>query len=121
MAKLDHLGLFVADVGACRDWYTSVIGMIVEFESADPPAIGLQDDNDFTLILSPAAPEKSSCSIFFQVDNVMKTYDDLHSRGIEFLHQPQNNAWGFGAELLDPDGRLVGLWDEKSMKEHAEQ
>ena len=25
--------------------------------------------------------------------------------------------WGSGAELKDPDGYLVRLWDERSMKE----
>jgi hypothetical protein len=29
------------------------------------------------------------------------------------------NDWGYGAELTDPDGRLVGLWDEASMAAHS--
>jgi len=26
--------------------------------------------------------------------------------------------WGYGAELIDPDGYLIRLWDERSMKAH---
>jgi hypothetical protein len=31
--------------------------------------------------------------------------------------RPQKLFWGYGAELTDPDGYLVRLWDEQSMKE----
>jgi hypothetical protein len=30
---------------------------------------------------------------------------------------PSKAFWGYGAELRDPDGYLVHLWDEKSMEE----
>lgn len=45
-------------------------------------------------------------------------YRELSSRGVAFLYAPQVNDWGYGAGLLDPDSRLVGLWDETSMREH---
>ena len=28
--------------------------------------------------------------------------------------------WGYGAELRDPDGYSLRLWDQKSMKEKGE-
>jgi hypothetical protein len=28
-----------------------------------------------------------------------------------------NPIWGYGVELVDPDGYLVRLWDEVSMRE----
>jgi hypothetical protein len=31
--------------------------------------------------------------------------------------QPQKLFWGYGAELRDPDGYLIRLWDELSMHE----
>jgi hypothetical protein len=34
-----------------------------------------------------------------------------------FVAQPQKLFWGFGAELRDPDGYLIRLWDEISMRE----
>jgi hypothetical protein len=32
-------------------------------------------------------------------------------------HAPQKLFWGYGAELRDPDGYLVMVWDEVSMRE----
>jgi hypothetical protein len=39
--------------------------------------------------------------------------------GLFFEKPPQKLYWGFGAELRTPDGYLVHLWDEKSMRERA--
>jgi hypothetical protein len=41
------------------------------------------------------------------------------ARGIEFAHPPQKVFWGFGAELVDPDGYRIRLWDAQSMKDKA--
>ena len=116
--RLDHLGLDVRDLGAARDWYTSVLGLEVEFEIADPPVAGLKDGGDFTLILRQGPGTGSPCSLFFQVDDVAAAHRELTERGVEFRSGPQANDWGYGAELLDPDSRLVGLWDEASMGAH---
>ena len=117
MPKLDHLALRVGDVKRTRDWYTSVLGMFVEFEGVDPPVAGLKDQADFTVILTEERPP-TDCSLYFQVDDVGATYREMVTRGIEFRYPPQANAWGYGAGLSDPDGRLVGLWDEASMQAH---
>lgn len=120
MPRLDHVALYAEDVGRSRDWYASVLGLVVEFDQADPPVAGLKDDAELTLILSKGrAP--SDCSLYFQVDDVEAAHRELSARGVEFLYGPQINDWGYGAGLLDPDGRLVGLWDETSMQEHLSE
>ena len=45
-------------------------------------------------------------------------YEEMVARGVTFLYPPQANDWGYGAALLDPDSRLVGLWDQESMARH---
>ena len=120
MPRLDHVVLYADDVGRSRDWYASVLGLDVEFDRDDPPVVGLKDDAELTLILVKGkAP--SDCSLFFQVDDVETAHRELSSRGVGFLYGPQVNDWGYGAALLDPDSRLIGLWDETSMREHTSQ
>jgi len=56
-------------------------------------------------------------ALWFQVDDVDATYAAWSARSVCFTHGPQKNFWGYGPELADPDGYLVRLWDETSMKE----
>jgi uncharacterized glyoxalase superfamily protein PhnB len=54
------------------------------------------------------------------VDDVDRLYQSLADRGVAFVCAPQPNPWGYGAELLDPDGHAVRLWDEGSMNRQAD-
>ena len=56
-------------------------------------------------------------ALWFQVDDVDKTFAEWTARGVAFAHPPQKNFWGHGPELVDPDGYIVRLWDERTMKE----
>jgi predicted enzyme related to lactoylglutathione lyase len=51
------------------------------------------------------------------VDDVDAKSAELASRGARFVHPPQKVYRGYGAELVDPDGYRLRLWDEVSMKE----
>jgi uncharacterized glyoxalase superfamily protein PhnB len=51
------------------------------------------------------------------VGDVDATFAEWSARGVEFSHAPQKTYWGYGAELKDPDGYLIRLWDERSMKQ----
>lgn len=119
MIRLDHLSIPVRQCSISREWYTKNFGLEVEFEVPERKTIALRDDADLTLFLyEPDDGHVSpSCTLTFQVDNVDAKYEELSKRGVLFEKSPQKLFWGYGAELRDPDGYLVYLWDEKSMRE----
>ena len=119
MAKLDHLGIFVRDVHRSQDWYMRNLGLRVEFEIPHLKAVALQDESGFTIFIGERSGEEiaPSCVLTFQVNDVETKHRVLSASGVEFKHAPQKLPWGYGAELYDPDGYLVCLWDERSMKE----
>jgi catechol 2,3-dioxygenase-like lactoylglutathione lyase family enzyme len=119
-AYLDHLTVFVSDLGRSREWYISCLDLKVEFEIPAHQSIALQDSGGFTLFLEQHAAEecRPSCVITFRVDDVDVAYETLVVKGFRFEHQPQKLFWGYGAELRDPDGHLIRLWDEISMRGH---
>jgi catechol 2,3-dioxygenase-like lactoylglutathione lyase family enzyme len=119
MAKLDHLGIFVRDVRRSREWYTKNLGLTVEFEIPNLNAVALQDEDGFTIFVGEKTgdPITPSCVLTFQVADVEAKYRELSTNGVEFKHSPQKLSWGYGAELNDPDGYLVCLWDERTMRE----
>jgi uncharacterized glyoxalase superfamily protein PhnB len=56
-------------------------------------------------------------SFTIQVDDVEAKHDALAAAGVPFVHPPMKVFWGYGAELRDPDGYRLRLWDQKSMQE----
>jgi catechol 2,3-dioxygenase-like lactoylglutathione lyase family enzyme len=118
--KLDHLRIPVTDLVRSRDWYVRVLGLKIEFEVPERRTVALQDEGGFTIFLqeasAPVAPQP--CALWFQVADVEATFAEWSARGVEFVHGPRKSYWGYGVELADPDGYLMRLWDERSMKAH---
>jgi catechol 2,3-dioxygenase-like lactoylglutathione lyase family enzyme len=118
MIKFDHLRIPVSDLARSRDWYIRTLGLKVEFEVPDRQTVALQDTEGFTIFLqevrSPVVPNQSA--LWFQVPDVDTTFRDWSARGVQFTHSPRKSYWGYGAELADPDGYLIRLWDEQSMQ-----
>jgi predicted enzyme related to lactoylglutathione lyase len=115
----DHLRIPVSDLARSREWYTRTLGLTVEFEVPDRQTVALQDTGGFTIFLQavPSAVAPNGCALWFQVADVDATYAAWSARGVAFAHAPRKSYWGYGAELADPDGYLIRLWDEQSMKE----
>jgi catechol 2,3-dioxygenase-like lactoylglutathione lyase family enzyme len=119
MMKFDYLNLPVSNLDQSRDWYISTLGLEVEFEVADRRTVALQDGEGFAIFLqeSESPVTAGGTALWFQVDDVDATHAEWSKRAVAFVHGPQKAFWGYGAELHDPDGYIVRLWDARSMKE----
>ena len=120
MVRLDHLSLPVADWRKSRDWYKDRLGFEVEFEIPERKTAAMRDDADLTIFLYQG--EVAACpgiSFTIQVDDVEAMHHKLRAAGIAFDHPPMKVFWGYGAELCDPDGYRLRLWDQTSMQEKA--
>jgi catechol 2,3-dioxygenase-like lactoylglutathione lyase family enzyme len=116
VVRLDHVSLPVRDWQSARDWYKRHLGFEVEFEIPDRKTAAMRDSSDLTVFLYEG--EVAACpgiSFTIQVDDVETTHRQLAGAGIPFVHPPKKVFWGYGAELHDPDGYTLRLWDEKSM------
>ena len=118
MPRLDHLSLPVRDWRKSRDWYKDHLGFEVEFEIPDRKTAAMRDDADLTIFLYEG--EVVNCpgiSFTVQVNDVEARHNMLVAAGLSFVHPPMKVFWGYGAELCDPNGYRLRLWDQKSMKE----
>jgi catechol 2,3-dioxygenase-like lactoylglutathione lyase family enzyme len=117
MVKFGHVNLPVADPKRSRDWYVNNFGFEVEFDRGE--IIAIRDNADLTIFLY-APKEKIAdvkCGFALEVDDAEAKYRELTARGVKFEKPPGKYFWGYGAELRDPDGYNVSVWDEKSMRE----
>jgi catechol 2,3-dioxygenase-like lactoylglutathione lyase family enzyme len=118
MPRLDHLSLPVRDWRKSRDWYKDQLGFEVEFEIPDRETAAMRDDADLTIFLYEGnVVDCPGISFTIQVDDVEAKHDLLAAASVPFVHPPMKVFWGYGAELCDPDGYRLRLWDQRSMKE----
>ena len=118
MPRLDHISLAVKDWRVSRDWWRDKLGFQVEFELAHPGVAAMRDDADLTVFLGQAddVTVPAGLVLTVQVADVETRHAALKAAGVAFEHGPQKVFWGYGAELLDPDGYRLRLWDEATMK-----
>ena len=115
MARISHLVLPVSDLSKSSDWYVGKLGLKVERERDG--VVGIKDESGLTIFLlktsGSLAGQKITLTI--QVDDVDRKHEELASIGVEFVSPPKLQFWGYGAEVLDPDGYSNHLWDEVTM------
>ena len=115
MAKVSHIVLPVSDVPRSREWYVNKLGFTLERELEQ--AVGIKDESGLTIFLvkatDPLAGQKITLTI--QIGNVDSKHHELTNVGVSFVSPPRRQFWGYGAEVLDPDGYMNHLWDEVTM------
>ena len=121
MVKVSHVVLPVADPSKSRDWYVNNLGFELEFEREDVAAV--KDTAGLTIFLQKSAGNSGGerITLTIQVENVDAKYKELSDNGVEFASAPKRQFWGYGAEVLDPDGYINHLWDEVSMREMTKE
>ena len=115
MAKVSHIVLPVSDVLRSREWYVNKLGFTIERELEQ--AVGIKDQSGLTIFLlktgDPLTGPKITLTI--QVGDVDLKHQELATVGVTFVSPPKRQFWGYGAEVLDPDGYMNHLWDEATM------
>jgi lactoylglutathione lyase len=73
-------------------------------------------DNGLILVLSPRQEERARASnklptsnVFFYCDDVVETYDELRSRGVEFPQPPVELSFGWWSMFQDQEGNRFAL------------
>ena len=116
MARVSHLVLPVADLQRSRDWYVGKLGFTVEREQEG--VVGIKDAAGLTVFLWGGARRLAGqkITLTIEVDDVDAKFRELQSGGVKFVSPPKVQFWGYGAEVLDPDGYMNHLWDSVTMK-----
>jgi catechol 2,3-dioxygenase-like lactoylglutathione lyase family enzyme len=115
MAKISHMVLPVSDLQRSRDWYVNKLGFALDREQEG--VIGIKDQSGLTFFLQQSAANLAGqkITLTIQVDSVDNKYEELARSGVSFVSPPKLQFWGYGAEVLDPDGYMNHLWDEVTM------
>jgi uncharacterized glyoxalase superfamily protein PhnB len=111
--------LFVEDLNRARDFYQNVMGLELQYSDdvsgafkIDPDTLLILDPTGADNLLSPAdvdhQPARGARSVLATgVENVDAAYQELRSKGVEFIRPPEDRSWGLRcAHFKDPDGNV---------------
>ena len=111
--------LFVKDLNRARDFYQNVMGLELQYGDdvsgafkIDPDTLLILDHMGADALLSPGdvdhQPARGARSVLATaVENVDAAYEELRSRGVEFIRPPEDRSWGLRcAHFKDPDGNI---------------
>jgi catechol 2,3-dioxygenase-like lactoylglutathione lyase family enzyme len=129
--KLTHVNVWVHDQDEALAFYTETLGMELRDDVTLPELGGFrwltvgppgQDDVAITLMTVPGFFEDDTQAmlkelmgrdvlggLFFTVDDIQATFEDLKSRGVEFSQEPTQQPYGIDAGFRDPSGNAFRM------------
>ncbi len=120
-AKITHFALVVKNQDAALDFYIQKVGFEKKADITGPGGyrwvtVGPKNQ-DLELMLQPETNDPNSgssqwhsSSIFMDVDDVKKAFDELKALGVQFKQvKPDEHAYGISATFSDPDGNLFQM------------
>ncbi|MBY0123370.1 VOC family protein [Bacillus sp. S/N-304-OC-R1] len=117
--KVGQVGVPVKDLDRAICFYRDILGLDLLFQAGN---LAFFDCNGLRLLLSP--PEKdefahSSSIIYYQVEHIHETYEELKKKGVSFIDEPhfiakvgETETWM--AFFQDQEGNTHALMSELS-------
>jgi predicted enzyme related to lactoylglutathione lyase len=133
MIKIANAQLWVQDQDEALAFYTNNLGWEVRADVTMPEmgnfrwlAVGPVGQEDFSVVLMaiPGPPvfepetaeavrdltaKGASGTIFLSTDDCRASYEELRSRGVEFVDTPEERPYGIDASFRDPSGNHIRL------------
>jgi catechol 2,3-dioxygenase-like lactoylglutathione lyase family enzyme len=133
MMRIATAQLWVHDQDEALDFYTKKLGMEVRADVTVPElgdfrwlSVGPagQDDVAIVLMAIPGPPVMDdntagqvrdlmakgfAGTVFLTTDDVQASYEELKSRGVEFVEEPEERPYGIDSGFRDPSGNSFRL------------
>jgi glyoxylase I family protein len=117
MEKVNGIGGFffaARDAGALGEWYSSVLGVaqppvsydVPSWQQSAGPTVFAPMDAGASVLRAPGA----GWSLNFRVDDLDAMVAQLREQGVEVEVDPETYPNGRFADLRDPEGNAIQLW-----------
>jgi catechol 2,3-dioxygenase-like lactoylglutathione lyase family enzyme len=137
LKQLTHAQVWVHDQDDALAFYTDSLGMELREDVTVPElgnfrwlSVGVpgQPDVAITLLAIPGPPvfddatrdqiqalmaKGAAGGLFFSTDDIQGSYEELKSRGVEFLQEPAEQPYGVDAGFRDPSGNQFRLMQSR--------
>ena len=110
------VAIFVSDIARATEFYRDRLGLPVLKQGS----FGAEFFDGGTRIgVHPAVhPDAKALvgrhtGITLYVSGLLHYCGELHERGVRFVTEPTQQAWGIMAMVADPDGNVLALWEDR--------
>ena len=113
MKKYDNFFIPVDDLEMAKKYYENNLGLKVKFDFSDMGMVAFNvDGEEAAIILKDKNKFKDlKQTIWFEVDDVNRKYQQMKEGGIKFLSEPFRIRTGYAVEFEDPFGNRFGITD----------
>jgi catechol 2,3-dioxygenase-like lactoylglutathione lyase family enzyme len=105
-----HTQLYVGDVPAAVDFYTSKLGFSPGFTWGDPPTMAGVNLGDAQIFLSQGTPNPQGFAVHFVVGDADELYEFQCANGVEVVEPPDDRPYGLrDYTVRDLYGHILGF------------
>jgi catechol 2,3-dioxygenase-like lactoylglutathione lyase family enzyme len=105
-----HTTLYVSDLLAAVDFYTSKLGFSQGFTWGDPPTMAGVNLGDAQIFLQQGTPNPKGCVVQFVIGNADDLYEFQHANGVETVEPPGDRPYGLrDYTVRDLYGHILGF------------
>ncbi len=114
--SLYSVAIFVSDIDRAVAFYHETLGLPLRSRGSFGAELC---EGDSRIGVHPAAHAEAKgmvgrhTGITLHVPDLLHHCGVLHDRGVRFVAEPTQQAWGIMAMVADPDGNVLALWEDK--------
>lgn len=115
--KLKFASIPVRDQDRALQFYVGTLGFTLQTDQPMGPGQRWievrppKGESGFALFTAPGHEDRIGgfTGISLECDDVQKTYEELHAKGVEFAKPPKTEPWGVVAIMKDSEGNQLVL------------
>jgi predicted enzyme related to lactoylglutathione lyase len=113
--QMHSVAIFVTDLDRALTFYRDTLGLAVSRQGSFGAEFFIAPTH---LGVHPAEHEDAKklvgrhTGVTFYVPGLLHYCGDLHAKGVHFVTEPTQMAWGIMAMIADPEGNVFALWEE---------
>jgi catechol 2,3-dioxygenase-like lactoylglutathione lyase family enzyme len=105
-----HTTLYVRDVLAAVDFYTSKLGFSPGFTWGDPPTMAGMNLGNAQIFLAQGTPNPQGCAVHFVIGDADELYEFQRANGVEVVEPPGDRPYGLrDYTVRDLYGHILGF------------
>jgi glyoxylase I family protein len=112
---IEHAAIAAADIAALAEWYVTVLGFKISYQSSNATFVKAADGSQIEIIRAEGDRAVTTLKspglrhVALTVSDFDKTYESLKQANVNFLADPQESKGTKVVFFTDPEGNILHL------------